>query len=131
MAMAISSSASAPRSMFPLRRRPGFLAVVILLFLSLQGMDDAHKTIAYTDQDDQIKLFKVTTREFLSSSIWKNPLLPKHTQPLAETVFRRKRKEDRTQELLQVDREAELHMRNVATNRSRNFSNKVRASYNI
>ena len=30
-----------------------------------------------------------------------------------------------------MDKEAELHMRNVATNRSRNFSNKVRASYNI
>ncbi|EEC81341.1 hypothetical protein OsI_24527 [Oryza sativa Indica Group] len=69
-----------------------------------KGMDDADKTIAYTDQDGRIKLFK---------------------------VFRRKRKEDRTQELLQVDREAELNMRNVATDRSRNFSNKVRASYNI
>uniref|UniRef100_A0A0E0AEN1 Hexosyltransferase n=1 Tax=Oryza glumipatula TaxID=40148 RepID=A0A0E0AEN1_9ORYZ len=185
--------------MFPLRRRPGFLAVVLLLllFLSFQllihvpsvgsalslclfsdhhterkgpgschgcrnGMDDADKTIAYTDQDGRIKLFKVTTTEFLSSSIWKNPLLPKDTQPLAQTqeiakeqlpdtgseisnisttgtletrrndpiklkreVFRRKRKEDRTQELLQVDREAELNMRNVATDRSRNFSNKI------
>jgi alpha-1,4-galacturonosyltransferase len=43
-------------------------------------MDDADKTIAYTDQDGRIKLFKVTMTEFLSSSIWKNPLQPKDTQ---------------------------------------------------
>lgn len=49
-------------------------------------MDDADKTIAYTDQDGRIKLFKVTMTEFLSSSIWKNPLQPKDTQPLAQTV---------------------------------------------
>jgi alpha-1,4-galacturonosyltransferase len=48
-------------------------------------MDDADKTIAYTDQDGRIKLFKVTMTEFLSSSIWKNPLQPKDTQPLAQT----------------------------------------------
>jgi hypothetical protein len=40
-------------------------------------MDNAYKTIAYTDQHGRIKLFKVTAREFASSSIWKNPLLPK------------------------------------------------------
>ncbi|BAT10516.1 Os10g0363100, partial [Oryza sativa Japonica Group] len=48
------------------------------------GMDNADKTIAYTNQDGRIRLFKVTTREFLSSSIWKNPLLPKDTEPVAE-----------------------------------------------
>ncbi|XP_052169540.1 probable galacturonosyltransferase 3 [Oryza glaberrima] len=204
MAFPSTSSVAYPRSLSPLRRCPGFLAllVAVLLFLSFQlvihvpsirlavsgwlfsdhqterkgpgscpgchnGMDNADKTIAYTNQDGRIRLFKVTTREFLSSSIWKNPLLPKDTEPVAETqeiaeeqllatgsevsnlsstetletrtdpiklkreVFRRKRKEHRIQELLQVDKEAELHMRNVATNRSRNFSNKVRASYNI
>uniref|UniRef100_A0A0D9XIX2 Uncharacterized protein n=1 Tax=Leersia perrieri TaxID=77586 RepID=A0A0D9XIX2_9ORYZ len=44
-------------------------------------MDNAEKTIAYTDQDVQIRLFKVTTREFLSSSILKNPLLLKDANP--------------------------------------------------
>ncbi|KAF0928352.1 hypothetical protein E2562_003174 [Oryza meyeriana var. granulata] len=205
----ISSSASTaavyPRSLFPLRCRPRFLAllVIILLFLSFQlvihvpsirsavslllfsdhlieskglrscpgchnDMDNTDKTIAYTDQDGRIRLFKVTTREFLSSSIWKNPSMPEDTKLVAETqeiaeeqllatgsevsdlsstgtlearrtdpiklkreVFRRERKEHRIQELLQMDKEAELHIRNVAASRSRNFSNKVRASYNI
>ncbi|KAK3131324.1 hypothetical protein QOZ80_6BG0504960 [Eleusine coracana subsp. coracana] len=130
----------------------------------LQDMNDADKTIAYTDQHGRIKLFKVTAREFASSSIWKNPSLPRDSQKqeaaqelqlatrpedtnlssadtlltknvdpikLKRQVFRRKRKEQRTQELLQMDKEVELQMRTAATNRSRNFDNKVRGSYNI
>jgi alpha-1,4-galacturonosyltransferase len=46
-------------------------------------------------------------------------------------VFRRRRKERRVQELLQVDKKVELEMRNAAINSSRNFDNKVRGSYNI
>jgi alpha-1,4-galacturonosyltransferase len=46
-------------------------------------------------------------------------------------VFRRKRKEQRAQELLQMDEEAELQMRTAATNSSRNFDNKAKGSYNI
>ncbi|KAE8796021.1 putative galacturonosyltransferase 3 [Hordeum vulgare] len=134
----------------------------------LQDVEDFNKTIAYTDQDGRIKLFKVTAKEFASSSIWENPLLPRDSQPLAELkesaeeqplaigseannlsssavsatqrpdpiklkreVFRRRRKEQRIQELLQMDKEAELQMRNLATNSSRNFDNKVKVSYNI
>jgi alpha-1,4-galacturonosyltransferase len=46
-------------------------------------------------------------------------------------VFRRRRKERRVQELLQMDKKIELQMRNAAINSSRNFNNKVRGSYNI
>ncbi|XP_066376624.1 probable galacturonosyltransferase 3 isoform X1 [Miscanthus floridulus] len=134
----------------------------------LQDVDKAEKTIAYTDQHGRIKLFKVTAREFGSSSIWENPWLPRDSQPVARTqvaardhlhasesettnissaeilvttivdpiklrrqVFRRRRKERRVQELLQMDKKAELEMRNAAINSSMNFNNKVRGSYNI
>ncbi|PAN22251.1 hypothetical protein PAHAL_4G006600 [Panicum hallii] len=50
---------------------------------------------------------------------------------LKRQVFRRRRKERRVQELLQVDKKVELEMRNAAINSSRNFDNKVRGSYNI
>ncbi|KAM0891104.1 hypothetical protein ACQ4PT_026612 [Festuca glaucescens] len=133
-----------------------------------QDVEDFNKTIAYTDQDGRIKLFRVTAREFAASSIWENPLLPRDSQPAAETkeaaeerllatgsdganlssavvpatqrtdpiklkreVFRRRRKEQQIQELLHMDKEVELQMRNMATNSSRNFDNKVKASYNI
>ncbi|CAN6162623.1 unnamed protein product [Urochloa humidicola] len=133
-----------------------------------QDVDNADKTIAYTDQHGRIKLFKVTAREFASSSIWENPWLPRDSQLVVRTqeaaedlllangsettnlssaetlaiktvdpiklkrqVFRRRRKEQRVQELLQMDKKVELEMRNAATNRSRNFDNKVRGSYNI
>lgn len=58
--------------------------------LSLLGQDveDFNKTIAYTDQDGRIKLFKVTAREFASSSIWENPLLPRDSHLAAEIVCR-------------------------------------------
>lgn len=46
-------------------------------------------------------------------------------------VFRRRRKEHRVQDLLQMDKKVELEMQNAATNSSRNFDNKVRGSYNI
>ncbi|XP_066376625.1 probable galacturonosyltransferase 3 isoform X2 [Miscanthus floridulus] len=50
---------------------------------------------------------------------------------LRRQVFRRRRKERRVQELLQMDKKAELEMRNAAINSSMNFNNKVRGSYNI
>ncbi|PWZ22707.1 putative galacturonosyltransferase 3 [Zea mays] len=50
---------------------------------------------------------------------------------LSFQVFRRRRKERRVQELLQMDKKIELQMRNAAINSSRNFNNKVRGSYNI
>lgn len=50
---------------------------------------------------------------------------------LKRQVFRRRRKEQRVQELLQVDKKVELEMRNAAINSSRNFDNKVRGSYNV
>jgi hypothetical protein len=53
-----------------------------------QDVEDFNKTIAYADQDGRIKLFKVTAREFASSSIWENPLLPRDSQPPAEIVCR-------------------------------------------
>lgn len=46
-------------------------------------------------------------------------------------VFRHRRKVQRVQELLQMDNKVELEMRNAAINKSRNFDNKVRSSYNI
>lgn len=46
-------------------------------------------------------------------------------------VFRRRRKEQRVQDLLQMDKKVELEMQNAATNSSRNFDNKVKGSYNI
>ncbi|CAN6192408.1 unnamed protein product [Urochloa humidicola] len=135
---------------------------------SSQDVDNADKTIAYTNHHGRIKLFKVTAREFASSSIWENPWLPRDSQPVVRTqetaadlllanlsettnlssaetlatktvdpikikrqVFRRRRKEQRVHELLQMDKKVELEMRNAATNRSRNFDNKVRGSYNI
>ncbi|KAL5224983.1 hypothetical protein ABZP36_011622 [Zizania latifolia] len=74
-----------------------------------------------------------TTGSEVSSFSSTGTLETKRTDPikLKREVFRRKRKEQRIQELLLMDKEVELHMRNVATNSSRNFSNKVRASYNI
>jgi len=51
-----------------------------------QDVGSADKTIAYTDQYGRIKLFKVTAREFASSSIWENPWLPRDSQPIARTV---------------------------------------------
>lgn len=53
-----------------------------------QDVDNVDKTVAYTDQDGRIKLFKVTAREFTSSSIWENPLLPEDSQPVARIVCR-------------------------------------------
>ncbi|XP_066375984.1 probable galacturonosyltransferase 3 isoform X2 [Miscanthus floridulus] len=50
---------------------------------------------------------------------------------LRRQVFRRRRKERRVQELLQMDKKAELEMRNAAINSSMNFNNKIRGSYNI
>ena len=50
---------------------------------------------------------------------------------LLPQVFRRRRKERRVQELLQMDKKAELEMQNAAINSSMNFNNKVRGSYNI
>uniref|UniRef100_A0ACD5UIN9 Uncharacterized protein n=1 Tax=Avena sativa TaxID=4498 RepID=A0ACD5UIN9_AVESA len=137
----------------------------------LQDVDDFNRTVAYTDQDGRIKLFRVSAREFAASSIWENPLARTDSQPVAagtvlkETaeeqllatgsdganlssagvsttqrtdpiklkreVFRRRRKEERIQELLDMDKEAELQMRFAATNSSRNFDNKVKVSYNI
>ncbi|KAK1613333.1 hypothetical protein QYE76_037081 [Lolium multiflorum] len=136
--------------------------------LQEQGVEDSNRTVAYTDQDGRIKLFRVTARELAASSIWENPLLPRDSLPAAgakeaaeerlladgsdvanlsssgvpatqrtdpiklkREVFRRRRKEQRIQELLHVDKEAELQMRSMATNSSRNFDNKVKASYNI
>ncbi|KAM0915988.1 hypothetical protein ACQ4PT_010464 [Festuca glaucescens] len=135
----------------------------------LQDVEDFNRTIAYTDQDGRIKLFRVTAREIAASSIWENPLLPpRDSQPAAGTreaaeerllaagsdganlsnavvpatqrtdpiklkreVFRRRRKEQRIHELLHMDKEAELQMRNMAMNSSRNFDNRVKVSYNI
>ena len=51
-----------------------------------QDVGSADKKIAYTDQYGRIKLFKVTAREFASSSIWENPWLPRDSQPIARTV---------------------------------------------
>ena len=50
---------------------------------------------------------------------------------LLPQVFRRRRKERRVQELLQMDKKAELEMQNAAINSSMNFNNKIRGSYNI
>jgi alpha-1,4-galacturonosyltransferase len=52
-----------------------------------QDVEDFNRTVAYTDQDGRIKLFRVTARELAASSIWENPLLlPRDTQPAAGAV---------------------------------------------
>ncbi|KAI4965625.1 hypothetical protein ZWY2020_051263 [Hordeum vulgare] len=107
----------------------------------LQDVEDFNKTIAYTDQDGRIKLFKVTAKEFASSSIWENPLLPRDSQPLAEL------KESAEEQPLATGSEANNLSSSAvsATQRpdpiklkrevkhyfSRNFDNKVKVSYNI